>query len=87
MKFTATPKAILMLLDQVSRGLPKRKREGMQITFSATRNRVVVIGNGMIAGLSIEVTGRGQFDINWKKITELLLTFPKKNSRANRVCC
>jgi len=77
MKFTATPKAILMLLNQVSKGLPKRKRENMPVTFSAARNRVVVIGNGMIAGLYTKVTGRGQFQINWKKITDLLGTFSK----------
>jgi len=78
MKFTATPKDILMLLNQVSKGLPKRKREKMQVTFSAARNRVVVIGNGMIAGLSAKVSGRGQFQINWKKITALLDTYQKK---------
>lgn len=77
MKFTATPKAVLMLLDQVSKGLSKRKRGAMQVTFSAARKRVEVSGNGMIAGLSVEISDKGQFAINWKKITDLLGTYPQ----------
>lgn len=78
MKFTATPKDILNQLNQVSKGLPKRKREKMQVTFSAARNRVFVSGNGMIAGLSTKVSCQGQFQINWKKITALLDTYHPK---------
>ena len=75
MKFTMTPESLLALLNQVSTGLTKRLRENMQVTFSSARKRVSVIGNGIIAGVSTQVIGQGQFQINWKTITELLTTF------------
>lgn len=77
MKFTVTPESLLALLNQVGKGLPKRKREKTQITFSAARNRIDVICNGMLAGLATPVQGRGQFSINWKHFADLLSTYPQ----------
>lgn len=77
MKFTVTPESLLALLNQVGKGLPKRKREKTQITFSAARNRVDVICNGMLAGQATPVQGRGQFSINWKHFADLLSTYPQ----------
>ena len=78
MKFTATPESVLALLNQVGKGLSKRKRENSQITFSAARNRIAVICNDMLAGQATPVQGRGQFSINWKIFSDLLLTYPQK---------
>lgn len=77
MKFTVTPESVLALLAQVGKGLPKRKREKTQITFSAARNRIAVICNGMLAGQATPVQGRGQFSINWKHFADLLSTYPQ----------
>jgi len=79
MKFTVTPESVLALLNQVGKGLSKRKRENSLITFSAEKNRIAVIGNGMSAGVKTPVSGRGQFQMNWKKITDLLSTYPQTN--------
>ena len=77
MKLTASPESVLALLNQVGKGLSKRKRENSLITFSAAKNRITVIGNGMSAGLKTPVSGRGQFQMSWKKITDLLSTYPQ----------
>lgn len=77
MKFTVTPESVLALLNQVGKGQSKRKRENSVITFSAARNRIRVIGNGMSAGLKTPVSGRGQFQMNLKNITDLLSTYPQ----------
>ena len=77
MKLTASPESVLALLNQVGKGLSKRKRENSLITFSAAKNRITVIGNGMSAGLKTPVSGRGQFQMSWKKITNLLSTYPQ----------
>jgi len=77
MKFTVTPESVLALLNQVGKGLSKRKRENSLITFSAAKNRITFIGNGMSAGVKTPVSGRGQFQMSWKKITDLLSTYPQ----------
>lgn len=77
MKFTVTPESLLALLAQVGKGLSKRKRESALISFSAARNRIRVIGNGISAGLETPVSGRGQFAINWKHFSDLLSTYPQ----------
>ena len=77
MKFTVTPESVLALLNQVGKGQSKRKRENSLITFSAARNRIAVIFNGMLAGQATPVQGRGQFSINWKHFADLLSTYPQ----------
>lgn len=76
MKFTVTPESVLAMLNQVVKGQSKNKTS--LVTFSAARNRIAVIFNGMLAGQVTPVQGRGQFAINWKLIANLLKEYPKK---------
>ena len=76
MKFTVTPESVLALLNLVGKGQLKHKNS--LVTFSAARNRIAVIYNGMLAGQSTPVQGRGQFAVNWKLIAKLLKTYPQK---------
>lgn len=80
MKFTVTPESLLALLAQVGKGLSKQKRENALITFSAARNRIAVICNGMLAGKETPVQGRGQFSISWKRFADLLSTYPQSTA-------
>jgi len=76
MKFTVTPESVLALLNQVGKGQTKHKNS--LATFSAARNRIEVIFNGMSAGQSTPVQGSGQFAVNLKLIANLLKTYPQK---------
>ena len=75
MTFTVTPRALLGLLNHVSEGIPKRQRAGLQVTLSAGRGHVSMIGNGMDASLSVSVRGQGQCQLGWQEITDVLTTF------------
>jgi hypothetical protein len=75
MKFTVTPESISALLNLVGKGQTKNKNS--LVTFSASRNGIAVIFNGMQAGQATPVQGRGQFAVNWKLIANLLKTYPQ----------
>ena len=85
MTFTVTPGVLLGLLNQVCKDVPRRRREGLQLTLSAGRGRVSIIGNGMNAAVSTPVRGQGQCRLKWGIITEVLATFSA--SKPVRVEC
>jgi len=80
MKFTATPEALLGLLDTVTIGMTKLRRSKTRLTVSVSKDRITVIGPGASAGVASQVSGRGQFSVNCKWFADLLSTYPPKSS-------
>ena len=72
------PGVLLDLLNQVCQEIPKRQRAHIQVTLSAEKQNLSIIGNGMVAGVSIKVTGQGQCKVGWRRFADILETFPAK---------
>ncbi len=78
MTFTIMPEVLLDLLNQVCRDIPKRQRARIQVTLSAEDRNLSIIGNNMAAGISIRVKGQGQCQVGWKRLADVLETFPAR---------
>jgi hypothetical protein len=76
MTFTITPAEFQFLLNSLVTGMPKKKRASFQIVLSIGRKQISLIGNGMSSSKSMPVHGQGQCQLSWKRITDVLSTFP-----------
>jgi hypothetical protein len=78
MTFEVTPKVLQGLLNNVCEGITRSRRAKFSITLSARRNQISIIGNGMKASKSIPVRGQGQCQLGWKKLNDILATYPQE---------
>jgi hypothetical protein len=74
-EFRITPSNLISLMNNVSTGLSSKRQGSYCVTLSAAGKKVSIIGNGMSASVSTPVKGRGQCQVSWFRIIELLDTF------------